>query len=358
MLTYKHAARWRTGRLRTGLIVPAALALGACEFPTSVPQVDQRWIVPPQTTTIAVGSLLPAGVRFVPDSSAFTIDLTPSTVTRPLSADCPQCAAANGTRIPKPAFIATATVGSPLPTDIASAMLSGGTLDLSFTNNYTFDPLRPSASAHGYLVVTVMNGSTILGRDSVDGAAFSLAPGATLLRSIPLAGAISSASPVTVTASVNSPAGDSVTMDASRTIVALATPSNLRVPTATVNVVNRIVGSSTVSDLGSVDATITSHLTDGALLLDVVNPFTVGGTLGVRFSGPGIAPIDKAVALAPGTTHPSIALTQAELQTLFGHVVTVSFSGPVNGTAGPVSITPKQVVVVTSRLDVGIHTGG
>lgn len=351
-------ARRRTTAPRALALAAATLALAACDLPTAVPQVDQRWIVPPQTTTIAVASLLPAGVRILPDSSAFTIDLTPAAVSRPLSADCAQCAAANGTRVPKPAFTATASVGTPVPADIASATLAGGTLDLAVTNNYTFDPLRPSATARGYLVVTVTNGSVLLGRDSVDGAAVALAPGATLLRSIPLAGAVSGSAPVTVTATISSPAGDSVTMDASRTLVARGTPNNLRVPTASVNVVNRAVLSTSTSDLSGVDATVTSHLTGGALLLDIVNPFNVGGTLAVVFSGPGISPISKTVALAPGTTHPSIVLSQDELRALFGHVVTVQISGPVNGTAGAIAITPKQAVVVTSRLDVSLHTGG
>src|SRR5437870_5158299 len=46
----------------------AALAgLGACTIPTDAPVTDVRWVVPSQTTTIAVTSFLPAGVGVVAD---------------------------------------------------------------------------------------------------------------------------------------------------------------------------------------------------------------------------------------------------------------------------------------------------
>jgi hypothetical protein len=336
----------------------ATATLSACEFPTEIPQVDQRWIVPSQSTSIAIGSLLPAGVTIVPDSSAFAISIAPASVTRALSADCAQCAAANGTTVPKPAFTATASASSPLPADIASATLTSGTLTIAFKNNYNFDPIRPSATAFGFVVTTITSGATIIGKDSVNGATTALPAGATLTRAIPLAGAVSSASSLTVTVTVSSPAGDPVQMDASRTMVVTATPSNLRVASATVTVANRQVSSSVHTDLTDIDETVTSHVLGGALLLDIVNPLAVAGTITVQFSAPGITTITRSIPLATGTSHPSVSLSQAELQSLLGHDVTVSFSGPVSGTAGPVTVTPKQAFVVTSRLDVTLHTGG
>lgn len=351
-------ARRRAGGRRTLALTIPITALTACAFPTEIPQVDQRWIVPAQSTSISVGSLVPSGVSIVQDSSAFTIAIAPTSVTRALSADCAQCAAANGTTAPKPAFAATVGVNSPLPADIASATLASGTLTLAFRNNYNFDPIRPSATANGYVVTTVSSGATIIGKDSVNGATTALPSGGTLTRDIALAGTLSSGSQITVTVTVSSPAGDPILIDASRTMVVTATPTNLRVPSASVTVANRQVSSSIVASLSDVDETVRTHVTGGALVLDIVNPFTVTGTITVQFSAPGISTITKTISLTSGTTHPSVPLTQAELRSLFGHDVTVSFNGPVSGTAGPVTITPRQAFIVTSRLDVSVHTGG
>ena len=350
----------RSPRLPSGrrgvALAATSLLTAACGLPTEIPQVDQTWIVPPSSTTIAVASLLPSGVGILPDSSAFTLTVSPVTVTRALSADCASCAAANGTTVPKPAFVATASVSTPLPTDIASATLTGGSLKLDLTNNYNFDPLRPSATAFGYVVITIANGGTIIGRDSLDGATSSFAPGTTHSGFIPIAGTITSASPITVTVTINSPAGDPITIDASRTIVATATPSNLRVASASLTVTNRQISASRVIDLTGVDDAIITHTTGGAILLDIANPFNVTGTVTVTLASPGVAPVTRTITLASGTSHPSVTLSGDEVRSLFGHVVTVTFSGPVSG-SGPVTVTPKQVVTVTSRLELTLHTG-
>lgn len=353
----------RLARRRASLPRRALLSLGiitmiaACEVPTSAPGLDTRWIVPTQGATIAVAKLLPASISIVPDSSAFLVTVAPVTVTRALSQDCPACSAANGTRVPKPAFTATASAGSALPVDLASAMLSAGTLTLSLTNNYNFDPLRPSATERGYAVIAIANGSVQIGRDSVNGATTPLAPGATLVRAIPLAGTITGGSPVTVTVTIRSPAGDSVVMDASRTIIATATPSNVRVASAQIVVANRQISSSSAIDLSGVDASVQQRVDNGALLLTIVNPFNVTGPLTVSFAPAGGSLISRTVALGLGTTNPSIAFNQAELGQLLGHNVIVTFAGPLNATGGNVTVSPKQAVVVTSRLDLNLHVG-
>ena len=321
-----------------------------------------RWIVPSQSTTIAVSNILPTGVSIVSDGSGFTVSASAASVTRALSQDCGACAAANGLVAPKPAFTGNATAGTALPSDVASATLSGGTLQVNVTNNYTFDPLRPSAaagSARGYAVITVTNGTSVLGKDSVDGAAFALpANGGTLPRSIPLTGTISGASPITLTVVLNSPAGDPVLIDASRTIVVTATPTNLQVATANVAVVNKTITTSTNIDLSGIDNTITDHVLGGALLLTIANPFAVAGTLTVRLAPSGGTPVIKSVPLVAGTSTPSVSFTQSEIKSLLGHAVTLTISGAVNASSGTVSISPKQVVAVTTKLDLSIEVGG
>jgi hypothetical protein len=336
--------------------------LAACDVPTSAPIVDSRWIVPAQSTRLTVANLLPAGVSVTSDSSGFAVSVASATVTRALSQDCAACAAANGLTIPKPAFIGSASAGSALPADVSSATLASGTLQVSVVNNYTFDPLRPSASAaapRGYAVITVASGATVVGKDSIDGAQLALpANGGTLSRSIPLSGLVTGGVPLTMSVTLNSPAGDPVLLDASRTIVVTATPANLKVASANVAVVNRQVSSTTTINLSDIDQTISDKVQSGALLLNIANPFNVSGTLSVRLAPAIGAPIVKSIALVTGSSAPSVSFTRAELLGLLGQSVSLTLSGAVNATGGAVSIAPKQVVLVTTHLDLSVQVGG
>lgn len=351
-----HLVRRRTGG-RLLASTSALLILAACEYPTSAPQLDTRWIVPTQGTTISVASLLPSGVAIKPDSSAFTVAVAGVTVTRSLAQDCAQCATANGTTVPKPAFTATASSSTSLPAQIASATLASGSLQFTLQNNYNFDPIRPAAGVFGYAVLTVTNNGVVIGKDSVNGATTAMAPGSTLARTIPLSGTVTGSAPVVVTVTINSPAGDPITMDASRTIVLTATPTNISIATASLNVSNQTISTSTTLDLSGIDSSITRHVTSGSLLLHLVNPWPVTGTLTVTFQPVGAAAITKSISLASGTTDSAIAFTEVELQQLLGNKVIIAFSGPVSASA-PVTVTPKQSVVATSKLDLSLHIGG
>ena len=136
-----------------------------------------------------------------------------------------------------------------------------------------------------------------------------------------------------------------------------ATPTNLRVASANVAVANRSVTSSTTIDLADIDSTITNRVTGGALLLSMTNPFNVAGTLQVRLTT-GATTVTKSVALTSGSSSPSVTFTQSELRSLLGRVVTLTFSGAVSSTSGTVNVSPKQAVVVTSRLDLSLEVGG
>jgi hypothetical protein len=347
--------RGPTATLGIALLVLAS----ACELPTSVPRIEQRWVVPAQSTTIAVADLLPAGVEILPDSSAFSLVLGTSVMTRLLKDDCATCAASNGTTIPKPAFSGTSSANMLLPADLASATLSGGAMQVTISNHYNFDPLRPSATARGYFVVTVSTGGTIIGKDSIDGATTAMPSGFTpLIRTIPFSGTLGASAPIAITATLSSPAGDPVTINANSDFIVSATSVNLRFPSAALAVSNRQISSTSTLDLSDIDESIRKRVDAGALQLDVDNPFNVAGTLTLQFSPSGGQPISKSVALVSGTSHPVIPFTQAELQPLLGHTVTLTLSGPVSSTGGAVVVSPKQAVVVTTRLDISLHTGG
>src|SRR5258707_12298556 len=99
-------------RFRTPVLLAtaAAGALGGCTIPTDAPVTDTRWVVPAQTTRIAVDKYLPSGVTVAPDSSGVLVSVPGATVTRTLWQDCAQCTAANGRMGPKPAFFGAASL--------------------------------------------------------------------------------------------------------------------------------------------------------------------------------------------------------------------------------------------------------
>ncbi|MDB4913131.1 MAG: hypothetical protein JWM95_775 [Gemmatimonadetes bacterium] len=339
----------------SGLLALSSLA--ACDIPTSAPIIDVRWLVPAQTSRISVSTLLPGGVSILADSSGFTVNAASATVTRALSADCAPCAAGNGFTGPKPAFIAIASTSTSVPPDISSASLTSGSLVINVANNYTFDPLRPNGTSapFGNATITVSNGSTSLGSTVINGSTTALNPNGTLSITVPLAGPISGASPITIAFTVNSPAGGVVQMDASRTIVVTVIPTALKVANANVSVAGRTLSSSLNMNL-DVDSAITNRVIDGKMQLTIVNPFAVTSTATVKLQPDNGAVINKIVSLGLNTTTATIPLTLAEVRSLFGHNVTITIAGAANAT-GPVSVSPRQTVVVTTRFDLTLEVG-
>ena len=339
----------------------ALAALTGCDIPTAAPIVEQRWVVPGETSRITVASLLPTGVSILPDSSGFTLNADMAAVTRLLSDDCAECVIGNGLMGTKPAVLVRASMLSALASDISAATLTSGSLAMNVTNNYTFDPLRPNGNAapYGTATITVSNGATILGTMIIDGATESLpANGGVLTVNVPLAGGISGATPVSVAMSVNSPEGTAVMMDASRTIALNARPTNLRVSNAWISVAGRTLHSTSEMNFSEVGDGISNRAQRGALLLNIENPFLVTSALSVRLSPDSGAAIVKTVALGTGSTTRSIEFTKAELNRLFGRKVRITISGPADASSGIINVSPKQAVVVKTRFDLTLSVGG
>src|SRR5919201_1052746 len=181
----------RSGRIRAGAaLVALTVSVVACDVvdlaKRSAPIFEQMWSVPAQGTSVSIGSILPPGVQIYstpastpPDSSAFLLDVSSFGITRILGADCGPCSTLNGTTAPKPAFVLSAGSTQPLPQDVVSGAILGGTLTVSVTNNLTFDPIYVvsggTPAQQGYMLLVVRSGSLVLGRDSVHGAA-AIAP--------------------------------------------------------------------------------------------------------------------------------------------------------------------------------------
>lgn len=342
----------------TRLSLAALSLLAACDVPTSVPKFTTEWNVPGKSTSISVNSFLPNGVVATGDNSAFQVTVSPSTATvsRSLGQDCSLCSLANGQTVPKPSFTGGGTTTIALPSGVASATLVHDTLTLSIANGFNFDPIRPSATARGYLVVRVSSGSVTVGRDSIDGNASALAAGSTTTRKVPLSGTVTGSGGLQITTMLVSPLGDPITIDMAQHINVTGSTGPFFISAAAVNLANQSVSSTATNlDLSGIDSTITDHIESASMMLTVDNPFGATGNLTMTMTGSG-APVVKPVTLSAGTTNPVISLTKDEIQSLLGNDIGIAFSGTVNGSN--VSITPGQTLAVSSRLQLGINTGG
>jgi len=340
-------------------VVLAALPLVSCDVPTGLPRWDTRWLLPLESGRIGVGSLLPKGVRVASDGSGFDLDLPPETLTRTLRQMCgTPCDAAAGLTVPKPAFGTTFGTELELPADLVSAQLATGQLRVQLSHNLGFDPLRPSATARGYIVLRATSGGRVVAQDSIAGQTVALPPNTPLVRQLAMSpGAITS--PISVSVTIFSPAGDPVRVDPNQQITLVFTPQQVRVSQAQVRVASHTITGGTVQlDLQDLDDAVIEQVREGTLRVAVTNPFPVSGTLNVTISWPGGA-ITRPVQLQPGSQEFRIALSRAEIGAMLASgSVTIGFTGTVTAASGTVTVTPTQELLLEPRLELVIGSGG
>lgn len=361
--------------MRRAMPLGLAAGLSACDLygllTEPEPRVEQTWNIPADSMSVSVASLLPPSVSIYstpgstpPDSSAFSVSMTLTGLTRRLGDDCAPCETLDGQNAIKPAFVLTATSTSNLPTDVVGGTLAGGTINVQITNNLSFDPLRvlDGPGAQGYMVIALSSGGVPIGRDSVNGATTPFTPGSVLARPIALLpGQITGAVSVTVT--VNSPMGDrNEFINANSTLSATATVPSFRVSQVRMNVSNRTMSSpgTDTLDLEDMDEDFTSGIVSSTLEMTISNPFAVTGNVDMRFAyGPSPAEvITKSLAFPTGAGQVrTLTLTGDEVRLLFGNRVAISMSGGVSS-AAPIDVTPKQAVTIANRLIARIRTGG
>lgn len=343
-------------------------AVGACDLPTRLPTWDQTWLIPGDSTTVGVSELLPASGDLTMSTAggqpvfALTV-ASPGTYSQSLGQICSACAAANGMTVPKPAFTLLDSLDTSLPSDVVTATVVSGTLSYTITNNFSFDPIRPNAAGapYGYFVITLMNGATVVARDSVDGANLAIGKnGATLQRSVALgSGTIDASSPLRVYLTLNSPQGDPVTINSSQSISIAIQPASVALSQAQVQIGSQSINANqTTIDFSSVsDQAVINRVQGGTLHLVIASPFGVQGTLTATFSAPGAAAITKSISLTTAAQQtPDISLTAAELRSLLGKSVTLDVSGTVSSPSGTVTLTPTQVLQVNSTFQIILST--
>lgn len=366
--TLTRARRATTARAAILLLV----GVSACDVPTKLPTWDQTWLIPGDSTRVAVSELLPASGELTVSTSGgqpvFALNVAaPAAISRSLGQVCTACAAVNGTTVPKPAFSISDSTGIPLPTDLVAATVVNGGFTYTITNNFSFDPIRPNAAGapYGYFVIRVKNGSTLVALDSVDGSVTAIGKnGATLQRALPLAVgggslAITNASPIEIYVTLSSPQGDPTTINTNQSFSVAIQPAPIALSQARVNLTNQNISASPTSiDLSSVsDQALIDRVQGGTVHVSIASPFGVQGTLTATFNAPGAQPIVKTIPLTTAAQqNPDISLTATELRSLLGHTATLSVSGSVSSPSGSVMLTPTQVLRVTSTFEIILST--
>lgn len=355
---------------RLGILFLAGLA--ACDVPTKLPTWDQTWLIPGDSTRVAVSELLPKSGELTVSTAGgqpvFALSIaTPAAISRSLGQVCSACAAANGTTVPKPAFTVIDSTGIALPTDLVGATIVSGGLAYTITNGFGFDPIRPSAAGapYGYFVIRIMNGATLVALDSVNGADLAIGKnGATLQRALPLnigtgSLGITGSSPVEVYVTLQSPAGDPTTINSNQSFSVSVQPAPIALSQAQVNLANQQISAAQTSvDLSSVnDEALINRVQAGTLHLAISSPFGVQGTLTATFTAPGSSPIVKTIPLTTAAQQaPDVSLTATELRALLGHTASLSVSGTVSSPSGTVTLTPTQVLNVKSTFEIILST--
>ncbi|HUP90447.1 MAG TPA: hypothetical protein VM100_13905 [Longimicrobiales bacterium] len=338
-------------RLLTRGVLLAALSATACDIPTGPPKWDSTFVVQSEGTTLSVSQLLPSSVTLANNGTSFALSLSPSTFSQSLGTLCgAPCTAVNGATAPKPSFTGAFNTTIALPADVVSAALTGGSLNLAVTNNFSFDPIRPSATARGSIAITVTSGTVTVGNSTISGTTQALPPGTTTQLQVPLtAGTI--AGPLAVTLTVTSPAGDPTQINTASTLSVTATANNLQVSSASVRVQNRQVTATQVNfNVGDIDEFIVDHLKEGALILTINNPFGVTGNLPLTINANGTV-VTKSVAIAAGTSTVEVSFTQSELRSILGKSnVTLRIGPGAVNSAANVTVTPNQVLSVSTKL--------
>lgn len=343
-------------------LATAVVTLAACDIPSEPPIFESRWVVPAEETTIAVAELLPDDVRVSPDGSSFEVTVASVAFFETLGGLCPACALADGLVVPKPAFDDGFETGSDLPAEVTAVTLTSGAVDLELVNGFNFDPLRPAAGVTGVLTLELRDSADgdLLGVATLDGVSTSFPAGSTTQLSVPLsAGTLDGQ--LLASVAVTSPEGDPILMDADLFLDVSATPRDLRVSSAVVDVSGRSLDLDPVDlDVEDIDQSILDRIEEGGFILDIANPFGVGAQATLTVQAPGLVPIQKAVAIGPDpVSEVRVAFTGEELRSFLGRpAVVLTGTASVDGAAGSILVSPGQELVLTAELDLTLRIGG
>jgi hypothetical protein len=354
----------RGRRLFAGAVLFLTAASAGCEFPTEAPIFESRFVLPAENTTLSVGELLPSSLT--DNGAAFGLTLAPASISRTLGQLCPACVPFNGQSVPYPGFTGSIVDTVALPAEVSRVGIAGGTIQVSMTNTFGFDPLMPpGAAAGGSIRIQALNGAQTVGDTTITGAFANGVTRAVALRLLP----VNVTGPIEIRLTIVSPAGGTapaqfVTINTSGALNVTSAPTGVTVSAADIAVNDENVTVANVAlELSGVDETLRKRTVSGALVLEVANPFTVSGNFTMTITGGTTGPIVKTFTLPAGGpgTPPSIRrveFTGAELQQILGLDVVMNITGTVSGTTPFVTVAPGQVVTFETMLDLVVRTAG
>jgi hypothetical protein len=331
-------------------------SLSACDIPTEVPEWDTRWVIPAESTSFAVADLLPPDISVAAAGDAFDLQLASISFSESLREMCGACVPLDGLTVPKPPFTVSSGGELTLPNELRSAQLLGGRLDVRLQHDLSFDPLRPSATARGYLILTARSGSAVLARDSLGGGTTPLPPGAVVTRILQLQpGAISG--PIEVGLTLHSPAGDPALIDMDDRLTVEVAAMQVQVADARIVVTDQVISTPAIQlELDEIDEAVSGRVRGGAVHLEIDNPFEIEGTLELRINS-SAAQIVKPVEIAPGSSRSRIDLTGAEMKSILGQSdVQLSISGLASSPSEGTAVEPTDAIGLGVRLELVIST--
>jgi len=320
--------------------------VAACDLPTGAPLIDQRWKLPVEETRVTLRDLLPP--RVTEAGSVLSVDVDPIDTEATLGELCGDpCSALDGLVAPAPPFSGTFSGVRALPADVASFEVIRAEVDLEVTNGLDFDPLENG----GTLRISVSDGTsgTELGFVALAGPEDVLPARTSTTHTLTLdAGTVTSA--LRTTADIVVTGGQIGRIDVSDRVSARVSVRTLEVASATIRVFRRVVRLDEVPvGLNDVESELTDRIQEGAVSLDVRNPFDVDfqGTLR-------IGPVSKPFTISG--RGPATVVIREELRSFVGVPgVTLSGSGTANGDA--VTIEPGQVISIDAEADVVLRIG-
>jgi hypothetical protein len=348
---------WSAGWRKVALCTVVVL-LAACDLPTKPPKLQSRLLLRTESMTVPVSDLLPSSVQVI--DSSFHVSLAPATlVGHSLGAVCgSSCVAPPGVQVPKPAFTDSSDVQSSTTSDVVGATLTGGAIEIALTHGLSFDPLHPAgASEAGWIRLSARSGGRVIGTLLIQE---PFPSGVTLHRTMPvLPGDVTG--DVTVSAVLHSPAGSPVPSEWLRSDATLlaGTVTSLELAAAEARVrvsEQRLSVEGVAVDVTGIDASVIRRVRGGVARITIDNPFAVSGTLELRLERSGAA-VQKTLQLMPDQRTIRLELSEAELHTLLGHLLTLSFDGVVAGTSGAVAVRPGQEIGITTSFELVLEIG-
>ena len=335
-------------------LVLATLLAAACDLPTSAPKVQTTWVIPIAGDSVSANSLLPAGVTVAADTLITSVPAYHGAHTLgQLCAPCTQPVYA-----PVPAFTGAVTDTVPLPANVQAVTLDAAVrIPVAVTHEFGFDPLHPSATAQGTLTLTLSANGAVLAADTVvGGAPWTRGSSLTLPLTVPAGATI--AGPLTVRATIATPAGDPALIDPSAALDVDVPQVFIRAGSAVAQLQSQPLLPMHFSvDPSSVSPNARNRVQSGVLDLIVNNPVTASGTLSLNFVGNGAALIaPRTVALSGRAVDTlQVSFATADIQALLvRQLVQVTVTGTVSGSGADhlVSFRPGLTISVRPSLTV------